>query len=207
MDVTTVCGKEFLLLSEVGTVRSDYALRIEHKDILTASSESHIELCTHDSGCASSTYHNLHVLNLLLSYFEGIDKSGRRDDGSAMLVIVHHWDVERFLQTFLDIETLWSLDIFKVDTTEGRSNLLYSFAEFLWVFLINLNIEYIDATVNLEEQSLTFHYRLAGHCAYIAESEHGSTIGYYCDKVSLVCVFIYCIGIFLNFQTWECYTW
>ena len=93
-----------------------------------------------------------------------------------MLVVVHHRDVERLLQAILDIETLWSLDVFEVDSSECWRNLLNGLAEFHRVFLIDLNVEYIDASINFEKQSLTFHDRLATHGANVAESEHGCTV-------------------------------
>ena len=87
-----------------------------------------------------------------------------------MLVVVHHGDVESLLQTFLDIEALWRLDVLKVDATECRRNLLYSLAELLGVFLVNLYVEYVDASVNLEEQALALHNRLTAHSADVTQS-------------------------------------
>ena len=78
-----------------------------------------------------------------------------------MLVIVHHRDVEALLQTLLNVETLWRLDILKVDTAEGGGDALHSLAELLRVVLVDLNIEDVNAAIDFEEQSLTLHDRLA----------------------------------------------
>ena len=87
-----------------------------------------------------------------------------------MLVIVHHWDVEGLLQALLDVEALRSLDVLQVDSAERRGDALHGLAEFLWVLLVDLDVEHIDATINLEKQSFTFHHRLATHGAYVTKT-------------------------------------
>ena len=78
-----------------------------------------------------------------------------------MLVVVHNWNIERLLQALLNVEAFRSLDVLKVDTTECWGNLLYSLTELLRILLVNLDVEYVNTTVDLEEKSLTFHYWLA----------------------------------------------
>ena len=78
-----------------------------------------------------------------------------------MLVVVHNRYVEGLLQALLNVEALRSLDVLKVDTTECWGNLLNSLAELLRILLVNLDVEYVNTTVDLEEQTLTLHYRLA----------------------------------------------
>ena len=68
-----------------------------------------------------------------------------------MLIIVHDWNIEGFLQTVFDIEAFWCLNIFQIDTTESRSNFFDSIAEFFRVFLVNLYIKNVNTTVNLEQ--------------------------------------------------------
>ena len=124
-----------------------------------------------------------------------------------MLVIVHHRDVEGLLQALFDVEALRRLDIFKVDTTESRCNLLNGFAEFLRIFLVDFDVEYIHATINLEQQSFTFHYWLTAHSADVAESEHSSAITNHSYQVTLVCVLVNFVWVLLNLQAWESYAW
>ena len=93
-----------------------------------------------------------------------------------MLVVVHNGNVERALQTFLNIETLRGFDILKVDASKSWGNLLNSLAELLWVFLSNFNIEYIDTTIYLEKQTFTLHHGFSTHGTDIAQTEYCSTI-------------------------------
>ena len=87
-----------------------------------------------------------------------------------MLVVVHHGDVERTLQTFLNIKTFWSLDVLQVNAAESGGDALYGLTELLRVFLCHLDVKHIDAAIDLEQQSLTFHHRLSAHGANVAET-------------------------------------
>ena len=85
-----------------------------------------------------------------------------------MLVVVHHGDVEGLLQTLLDVEALRSLDVFQVDTTKSGGDTLHSLTEFLRVFFVDFDIKHVNTTVNLEEQSLTFHHGFSAQGTDIA---------------------------------------
>ena len=117
-----------------------------------------------------------------------------------MLVIVHHRDIELFFQATLYFEALRCFDIFQVDTTEGRSNGLYCFDEFFGIFFVYFNIEYVDAGINFEQKSFTFHYGLTAQCTYVAKTEYGSTVGDYGNQVSFRCIFISILRILFYFE-------
>ena len=74
-----------------------------------------------------------------------------------MLVVVHDGDVEGFLQPFLYIEAFRSLYVLEIDASECRGDFLYGFTEFLWVFLVYLNIKDVNTSIDFEKQSLSFH--------------------------------------------------
>ena len=114
-----------------------------------------------------------------------------------MLVVVHHGDVERALQALFDVETFRSLYVFKVDAAERGGYLLYSLAELFGVFFVNLNVEHVDAAINLKQESLALHDGLAAHGSDVAQTEHGGAVAYHGNQVALSCVFIRVIGSFL----------
>ena len=87
-----------------------------------------------------------------------------------MLVVVHHGNVEGALQPLLNVEALRSLDVLQVDAAEGGGYAFHGLAELLGVFLVDLNVEHVDAAVNLEQQSLALHDGLAAHGANVAQS-------------------------------------
>ena len=124
-----------------------------------------------------------------------------------MLVVMHDGYIQRFLQSFLDIEAFRCFDVLKVDTAEGWSNLLHSFAELLWVFLIYFNIEHVNTTINLKKQSFTFHHGLAAHRTDVTQSEHGGAIADDRDQVTFIGISIRIVGVLLNLQTRESDSW
>ena len=85
-----------------------------------------------------------------------------------MLVVMHNRNIEGALQTLLDIETLWGLDVLQIDTAKGGRNLFDSLAELLRIFLVNLDIEHVDATIDLEQQTFTLHDGLTAHRTDVA---------------------------------------
>ena len=118
MNVTTVGSEQLLLLCQILAVAGDYALGVEHHDVLYLCSQGHVKLGTADGSSTGTIDNNLHVGNVLAGYFEGVLQTCSRDDGCAVLVIVHHWDVECLLQTLFDVEALRRLDVLQVDTAE-----------------------------------------------------------------------------------------
>ena len=168
--IRTLCSEQSLLRSEVRTVGGDNTLRVEHHDILYFCAKRYVQLCAAYGSCTCSVYNNLYVGDVLASYLKRILQTGCRDDGCAVLVVVHHGDVEGLLQTLFNIEALWCLNILKVDTTKGRCNLLYCLAELLRILFSNLDIEYVDAAIYLKEQAFAFHNWFTAHCSNVAKT-------------------------------------
>ena len=65
MYIAAVGGEEFLLLCEVGTVAGDDTLAVEHEDVLTAGTESYVELGARDCRSTCTIDYNLYLLNFL----------------------------------------------------------------------------------------------------------------------------------------------
>ena len=156
---------------------------------------------------AGTVNHNLNLGNILADYLHGVLQSGSADNGSTVLVVVHHGYVECLLQSVLDIEALRGFDILQVNTAKGGGDTLYSLAELLRILLGYLDIENVDTTINLKQQSLTFHYRLAAQGTNVAQSQHSCTVRDNCYQITLVGVFVSIVGVLLNFQTRICYSW
>ena len=124
-----------------------------------------------------------------------------------MLVIVHHGNIKGTLQTFLNVKTLRSLNIFEVNTAEGWCNLLNSLAELLRILFCHLDVEHIDTTVNLEQQTFTLHNGFSAHRTNVAKTENGCTIGNDSDQIAFICIFISIVWVLLDFKTWIGHTW
>ncbi len=78
---------------------------------------------------------DFHFLYLLACHFQGVQQSCAGDDGGAVLVVVHHGDVQFLFQAAFYFETFGCFDVFQVDTSECWGNSLDSFDELVGVFL------------------------------------------------------------------------
>lgn len=61
---------------------------------------------------------NAYVFFFLTHKFQGVNQSGKNDAGGSVLVIVEDRNAHAFLQFFLNIETVWSGNIFEVDSAK-----------------------------------------------------------------------------------------
>ena len=57
--------------------------------------------------------------SLAVGQMAGVDQTGRRDDGGAVLIVVEDGDVHEFAQPLLDNEAFRRLDVLKVDAAEA----------------------------------------------------------------------------------------
>ena len=140
-------------------------------------------------------------MDVLADDLQCILQSGSRDDGRAVLVVVHDGNVERALQTILNVEAFGSLDVLKVDAAESGGYALDGFAELFGVFLVDLDVEHVNATVYLKQQALAFHDGFAAHGTYIAQTQNGSTIADDGYQITLVGIAVGILRILLNLQT------
>ena len=203
VDVATRSGKLHLCRTEISTVVGEHTILVNHNDVLLACAELVVHLDATHGSSAGTRNDDAHVLNLLAIDLQGIDETCTRNDGSAMLVVVHHGDVAVLFQTFFDIEALGRLDVLKVDSTKRGSNTLYGLAELHRVGLIDFDVEDVDATIDLEEQSLTLHNGFSCQGTDVAQSEHSRAIGNNGYKVAAIGVTERVIGVLLDFETWK----
>ena len=117
-----------------------------------------------------------------------------------MLVVVHHGDVEFGLEGVLDFETFRSLDVFQVDAAERGGDSLHNFDKLLRVLLVDFDVKDVDARVNLEQERLAFHHRLAREGANIAQPENRRAVRNHGDEVALAGVFVGQVVVLLDFE-------
>ena len=122
-----------------------------------------------------------------------------------MLVVVHYGDVELLFQAAFYLKTFGSFDIFQVDTAESGGDGFYSLDKFVGIFFIHFDVEHVNAAIDFEQQSFAFHYGFACHCAYIAQSENGGSVGDYSHQIAFGCIFICVLRVLFYFKTWLCH--
>ena len=77
---------------------------------------------------------------------------------------------------------------------------LHDLDELLGVLLVDFDIEHIDAGVNLEEEGLAFHHRLACQGANVAQPEYCGTVTDHRHQVALAGVFVGQVVVLLDFK-------
>ena len=200
VNVASRSGKFALLLVEVRTVVGDYAFAVEHHDVFAANAKANIQFSAADGCRTGSVHHHLHVFNLLACNNECVQQSGCRNYGSAVLVVVHHRNVELCLEASLNLEALRCLDVLKVDASKGGRDGFHSLHKAVGVFLVHFDVEHVDAAVNLKQQTFTLHHRLAAQRANVAKPKHRGAVADYCHQVALVGVLVCVVRIFLYFE-------
>ena len=201
MNVGTGGGKFLFLGGKSRTVHTDDTLGVEHHDVFLAGTEGTVEPSTTDGGCTGTVDNNADILNLLARHLNGVDESGTRDDGRAMLVVVHDGDVELLLQTTLDFKTFRRLDVLEVNAAERRGNRLDGSYEAFRVLLVDLDVEGIHTGIDFKEEALSLHNGLAAHGTDVAQTEHGGTVRNDRHQVSLVGIAVGIGWRLLDFQT------
>ena len=169
-------GELALLLVEVLAVGGDDALGVEHHDVLVPGAECHVELRARNGGCARAVHHDACFLDFLARHVERVDQAGGGDNGRAVLVVVHHGDVELCFQAAFYFKTFRGFDVLEVNAAEGRRDGFHGGDKLLRIFFVHLDVEGIDAGIYLEKQALAFHHGLAAHRADVAEAEHGGAV-------------------------------
>ena len=122
-----------------------------------------------------------------------------------MLVVVHYGDRQLLLECLLNVEALGSFDVFQVYPPKGGRKGFDNFDELIGVFFVNLDVEYVNAGIDLEEKSLPLHHRFTGECPYITQSQYGSTIGNHGYEVAFGGKFIGLGGVLLYIETRDSY--
>ena len=198
--VGTAGGEETLLFIQVRALLGDDPLAVQHQDVFETCAQGNIQLGARNSRSPRTVHHNLHVLNLLPCHFQSVQQPGTRNDGRAVLVVVHDGNVKLFLQPTFDFETLRSLDVFQVNATERRRNGFHRFDKLLRVFLVNLNVEHVNAGIYLEQQALAFHHRLAGQRADVAQPQHSRAVGNHSHQVAFCRITVSIVRVLLYFK-------
>ena len=87
---------------------------------------------------------------------------GRRphNNGRAMLIVMKHWDLHPLTAQLFNDETIWRLDVLKVDRAKGRLQRTDDIGQLIGVGFVQLDVKAIDVGKLLEQNRLAFHHRL-----------------------------------------------
>ena len=132
---------------------------------------------------------------------QSVQYCGGSDDGGTVLIVVEYRDFATFAQFAFDIEALRRFDVFEVDTTESRFQRSDDVYQFLRVFFIDFDIEYINTGEFFEQYAFAFHHGFTGQCADIAQAQHCCTVGNHGNQIAFGSVFVGSLRIGMDFHT------
>ena len=148
------------------------------------------ELCDGYSCAACAVHHDPAVFFLLADYLQRIDDACQHHDGSAVLVVMEDWDVQKFFQALFDLEASGSADVLQIDAAESGGEPGDSLDDFFRVLCVQADGHGVHAAEFLEEHSLSFHDGHGCIGADIAQSKYGTSVGDYGHGVGLHGVFV-----------------
>jgi hypothetical protein len=114
-----------------------------------------------------------------------VDEPGRRDDRSAVLVVVEDRDVEQLAQLLLDDEALGRLDVLEIDPAPALAQEPHAIDDLVGILRVDFEVDGVDVGKALEQHGLAFHHRLGGERAAVAEPENRGAVGDDCDEIAL----------------------
>src|ERR1700729_4283703 len=148
------------LIHALLTTAIDDAFRVAQDDVGGLESHRLDQVETSDAGGAGAVANEPRVLNVAPGQMHGVDHPRGGDDRGAVLIVMKDRDIHHLAQALFDVEALWSLDVFEIDSAERRPKVSNSVPEFVRILGSDFQVDRIDVGEALEEDSLAFHHRL-----------------------------------------------
>ncbi len=128
-------------------------------------------------GAGPSRDDDPHVAQIFAHDCCGVDQRRKYDDRSAVLIVMHHRDVERFDQPAFDFEAARCGDIFEIDAAENRGDAYDGLDYLVDVFRIETHRPRVDLSELFEEHALAFHDGCSSKRTDIAKTEYCGAVG------------------------------
>ena len=149
-----------LLLREVhvlGAPLENGALPVAEDDV--ADTETEQQLGHGNTGGAGAVDRHPQFFHATATDLAAVDQRGGDDDGGAMLVVMEDGHVEGLTQLALDLEAAGRADVFEVDATEIRGDVLDDADDLVDVARGETDRERLDAGQGLQQNCLALHHR------------------------------------------------
>ena len=131
-------GREFAFLgSKIVARGSDYPTAVAQDNVFGGDTRAPKHSRRSYGRGARSVDYDAHGAHLFSDADGGIYERGGDDDGSAVLVIVHHGNVEGLDQAAFYLETLGSLYVFEVYAAESGRDVLHAFDEGIGILRVD----------------------------------------------------------------------
>jgi len=168
---------DLVLVHQLGAAFVHQAGQVGHPDVFARQAQLHEQAQAGQGGGAGSRGDQLDLLQVFAHHLQAVEDGRAHHDGGAVLVVVEDGNLHALAQLALDVEAVRCLDVFEVDAAEGGLQGGDDFHQLVWVLLVDLDVEHIDAGELLEEHALAFHHRLGRQRADVAQAQHGGAVG------------------------------
>ena len=144
--------------------------------------------------------HDFHVFDLLADKLERIEKTGQRDHGCAVLVIVEHRNIAALFELLFNLKASGCGDILQVHAAERACQHCDSIDNIVNIFAAHAKRDCVHAAECLEEHALALHDRHTGFRTDIAEAENRRAVGHDSHCVPAAGQFIALVDVLLDLQ-------
>ena len=136
------------------------ALDVGHDDVGARQTKCD-ELIEAGEGCrARPARYELHLRDVLADNLEAVEDARRHHDCGAVLVVMKYGDIHALAKSTLDLEAFGGLDVLEVDASECRLQACDGLDEGRRLLLRDLDVEDVDASELLEQDSFALHHWL-----------------------------------------------
>ncbi len=153
-------GKLPAQLIEICTIRVQDAVFVKHRNVFDPGTKQYVHKGTGNRRGTGSRHDKPHLVNGLAHELECVDERSSADDGGAVLVIVHHRNIQGGAQLFFNLKTFRRFNIFEVNPSESRCYTPDSFDKFIYVFGVDFYVENVYICINFEQDPLPLHHGL-----------------------------------------------
>ncbi len=183
----------------IGATVPDGAAAVAERDVDCAGGDQKLR----DSGCrrARAVEHDTHFGELLAHKLQGVEKSGKRDDGGAVLVIVEDGNIAALLESAFDLKAAGRGDVLQIHAAEAAREQAHGVHDLIHVLAAYTQRDRVHIAESLEEDALAFHDGHARLGADVAETEDRSAVGDDRDGVPTARELIALVHVLLDLET------
>ena len=101
---------------------------------------------------------DLDLVKAFPGHHHGIGRRRADNNRRAVLIVMENRDFHAGAAQLFNDETIWGLDVFQVDRTEGRLQRADDIGQFHRIGFVQLDVETVDIGELLEQNRLAFHH-------------------------------------------------
>src|SRR5437588_32129 len=104
------------LVHALGATLVDHALGVAQNDVVGREADRLEQFEAGNARGTGAVADKLRRLDVAAGQMQGIDQPGGGNDGSAMLIVMEHRDIEQLAQALLDDEALRRANVLEIDS-------------------------------------------------------------------------------------------